>query len=281
MGYHFGLVGHNISYSVSPRIFELIFGSEGIEGKYSVFDVSPDQFPSETRKLKELDGFSVTIPYKERIIPYLTGLSDDARMIGAVNSVRVEDGIFYGYNADALGFIYPLKAINGDFKRVLILGHGGSARAVLYALVREYPGVAVDIRGRDINRVLAFVKSVKGFESEGIRITPKTYADLRDNDKYNLVVNCTPLGSADSLEKSPLPESFRFDGCSVCYDLVYKPAKTRFLDWAEKNGCRIINGLPMLVRQALESYIIWTGRRIDTDSLTGYILESLAEIGKY
>lgn len=281
MGYHFALVGHNISYSLSPRIFELIFNSEGIKGQFSIFDVIPDQLSSETGKLKELEGFSVTIPYKERIIPYLTGLSDDARMIGAVSSVRVEDGIFYGYNTDAPGFIYPLKAVNGDFKRILMLGHGGSARAVLYALAREYPDVVIDICGRNIDRARAFVELVKGFGSERIMITPKTYADLRNSDRYDLIINCTPLGGISNLEESPLPESFRFDDCSVCYDLVYRPAKTKLLDRAERHGCRIINGLPMLVRQALESYIIWTGRRIDTDGLTGYILESLAEIGEY
>ncbi len=281
MGYHFGLVGHNISYSLSPRIFELIFNSEKIKGKFSIVDITPDQLSSETGKLKALDGFSVTIPYKEKIIPYLTGLSDDAQMIGAVNSVKVEDGIFYGYNTDAHGFIYPLKAINDYFKRVLIFGHGGSARAVLYALAREYPDAVIDICGRDIDRARAFVESVKGFGSEQTIITPKKYADLRNGDRYDLVINCTPLGGMSNLEESPLPESFRFDGCSICYDLIYRPAKTKLLDRAEKHGCRIINGLSMLVRQALESYIVWTGRRIDTDSPTGYILESLAEIGEY
>lgn len=273
--YHFGLLGHEIAYALSPQIFDLLFAHFETAGVFSVHDVPPDKLAAEVRKLSDLDGFSVTIPYKEKIIPFLDGMSEEAKVIGAVNSVRISKGRRLGHNTDLAGFIYPLRRETIKPARVLILGHGGSARAVLWSLVKEYPETIFAICGRDYDKARSFVDSVTQGLADGRNLTPTTFADILDDDHYDLIVNCTPMGGGAVLDKSPLPETFRFEQCRVCYDLVYQPALTPFLENAAGRGCRTINGLPMLVVQAVTSYALWTHQKLNVGGISALILKKL------
>ena len=270
--YRFGLIGHRILYSLSETVFERLFSLLEIEGKFDVADVPPDGFEVELESFRNTDGFAVTIPYKGRVISYLDRLSEEARAIGAVNSVKVEHGRLLGYNTDVEGFLFPLRRALFTGGRVLILGHGGAARAVAWALGNEYSHADITICGRDAERVAQFADEL--IYANGIKVVSRyiTYQDLNVSDGYELVVNCTPVGGGNLVGYTPVPDNFPFHRCRICYDLVYVLARTRFLTQAEKAECMVIGGLPMLVRQAVASYILWTGHELDGDAVTDRIL---------
>jgi shikimate dehydrogenase len=276
--YRFGLVGHNIPYTLSPYIFDLLFSIRGISGEFSVFDIPPDRLAGEMPRLRALDGFSVTIPHKEKIVSLLDHLADKVKTIGAVNSVRVSQGEAYGENTDWQAFLYPLESGGRNYGNVLLLGHGGGARAIIWAIAEKYPGARIVVCGRDGVRTAAFVGSIS--RAYGKRLDPQaaSFEDVHDDDEFDLIINCTPVGGIATSEQSPLSESFYFAGRPSCYDLVYRPPQTKFLKAASAAGCEAINGLPMLVHQAISSYQIWTGDRFDAGEVLPAVLSRLRRL---
>lgn len=241
---HFGLVGKSLSHSFSKRYFDDKFTENGLDGSYSLFEL-PDiaLLPCLLDAHPQLAGFNVTIPYKQLIMPYLDTLSDEAAAIGAVNTVRVErNGTarkLVGFNTDVVGFANSLQGQPLP-PAALVLGTGGAAAAVSYALKR----LLVPYR---------FVSRTK-------RHDVLTYSELSEDtlQAYPFVINCTPLGTAFGMEnqKPPLP----YNGLSeynFLYDLVYNPPVTRFLQEGKQHGARIQNGLQMLHLQAEASWQIW------------------------
>lgn len=273
--YRFGIMGHNIGYTLSPRIFSAIYDIEGTAGTFSVMDVAPAEFEKGLDELRSWQGFSVTTPYKEMLIPYVAWLAPEAEGIGAVNSVRVEGGKFHGYNTDAEAFMAPLRRMSFDGRKVLVLGHGGAARAVLWALVNDFQGLEIHVCGRDGSRVGRFVGEQMSVLGEKATVDSMTGGDLEIDAKYDLIVNCTPVGGRIYPDKSPIAEDFMYSGSPVCYDLIYSPARTAFLTQAAQAGCRVVNGMQMLVRQAVASYNIWAGRDLDPDFVGERILKLL------
>jgi shikimate dehydrogenase len=266
--YRFGLLGHNIAYSKSPSIFAMLAEIRNADIRFDVFDITPESLASNIDKLKRLDGFSVTIPFKLSLLPYLESLSDEARLIGAVNSVKVENKQMRGYNTDAIGFIVPLRKAGFDGGKILVLGAGGAARAVIYALNAEYPEAKFSVCGRNEERVAGFVADIAGRYQIAKRIRGRVFDEIDQTEQYDVIVNCTPAGGAAHPEECPVPDNFGFTGKPICYDLVYEPAQTIFLERAARCGCRAIGGLSMLVRQAVESYTIWTGDDLDRDAVS-------------
>ncbi|MCP4566391.1 MAG: shikimate dehydrogenase [FCB group bacterium] len=273
--FHFGLVGQGISYSLSPEIFSQIAKLEGIAIEFTIFDQPISRLPELKEDLKKLDGISVTIPHKRAIMPYLDFSSYEARQIGAVNSIKTRDGSLFGLNTDTAGFIYPIRRLTQELKKIMVMGHGGAARAVIWALLREYPQTEIKIIGRDREKSTRFASEVNEY-SEAAQLQGGCYDDIIDNDKFDLIINCTPLGGFEYRDISPMPESFRFAGKPLCYDLVYRPRETVFLNRAKKSECRTINGISMLVIQALTSYNVWTEREIDIDGLGQNICKQLS-----
>jgi shikimate dehydrogenase len=270
--YRFGLVGHNISHSLSPDVFRALFAHQGIEGTFEVIDISPDRYDSCLIELLTWDGFSVTIPYKESFVAHLKQTSPEVRAIGAVNSVKVIDKRFYGYNTDASAFIAPLREHECEAERVLIMGHGGAARAVLWILSKEYPSCEFYICGRDRKKVEMFIQDRSKSSGDRISLKSLTYSDIKSDDVYHLIINCTPLGGMAYADRFPLPENYDFRDCRICYDLNYRPSRTALLHRAQEAGCTVIEGFSMLVRQAVTSYTIWTGKRLDADRVSHEII---------
>jgi shikimate dehydrogenase len=275
--YRFGIVGHNISYTLSPKIFSAIFDIERIAGDFTILDIAAEEFDSGLGELKSWDGFSVTVPYKEMLLSHTEALTPEAREIGAVNSVRVDNGRFFGYNTDAEAFVVPLRQLLHQARRILILGHGGAARAVLWALVNEYHEPEIYVCGRDEGRVAHFVEAQRSLFSQKALIHSLTRDNLNPGDQYDLIVNGTPMGGRNHPGESPIPDGFHFSGCPICYDLIYSPARTPFLFQATEAGCRILNGMQMLVRQAVASYNIWAGRDLDTNLVSRKIVKLLED----
>lgn len=239
----FGLIGKNISYSFSKKYFTEKFTQDLFDDCiYENFDIQNiEEFPEIIKNNPDLKGLNVTIPYKEAILPYLDTLSDKAFKIGAVNVIRfTKKGNLKGYNSDWYGFkksLVPL--LQPHHKKALILGTGGAAKAIAFAL--EQLGIFYTFVSRE-NKENCIDYS---------RINITTF------DNYQIVINCTPLGTfPNTKEFPPIPYDY-FTNNHIAFDLIYNPEVTQFLKKAKKNGAVTKNGYEMLVFQAEKAWNIW------------------------
>ena len=237
-----GLIGNPLGHSWSQRWFEEMFRREGIEGAcYGLFPLPSLDGLREWVLQEGLAGFNVTLPYKEAVIPYLDGLSEEARAIGAVNCVRVRDGRLTGHNTDAPAFRETLLPhLQPWHTRALVLGTGGASKAVCYVL-----------RGLGITPTLVS----RTPEAHTGTISYAEAADLMES--HLLVVNATPVGMYPDTEATPWPYADRWTARHLAYDLVYNPSPTLFLKQSTEGGAATLGGLPMLHRQAELSWELW------------------------
>lgn len=245
-----GLIGYPLGHSFSADLFNGLFEKNGIYGHYSLFPISSiETLPEFLKSNPSLSGFNVTIPYKKAILPYLDFISEDAKEIGAVNVVKIENVKgsgnlrLSGYNTDWKGFkesLVPHLRLGID--RALLLGTGGASKAVAYAL--NNLGISVTFVSRQSNEMSSHTIS---------------YSDLNKKivEDHRLVVNTTPLGMYPLVDTAPdFPYQF-LSNRHLCYDLVYNPEHTKFMDLSRKFGARVKNGLEMLYLQAKASAEIW------------------------
>lgn len=240
----FGLVGKSLAHSFSKVYFEEKFRRESIaDASYSLFEISDiqdiTQFISEHPMLV---GFNVTIPYKQRIIPYLDGLSEEAAAVGAVNTVIIHRTgnhiVTTGHNTDIIGFRQTLQGEPLPGK-ALVLGTGGAAAAVTYVL----------------QQMGCFCTAVSRNPQRGLPYSALTTDIIR---QHPLIVNCTPSGTYPNIQQKP---DIPYDGISnehFLYDLVYNPTETAFLREGAVRGAKVLNGLPMLHTQAEAAWRVWT-----------------------
>lgn len=234
----FGLIGRNISYSFSGKYFAEKFSSQNIRDTvYEIFDLEEVSGVDELIQNHNLQGFNVTIPYKEQIIPYLDELSGEAAEVGAVNCVKIRDGKMSGHNTDVFGFEESLKPLLKPYhQNALVLGNGGAAKAVCFVLDK------LGILFKTVSRNGIF-----------------TYEDLtrEEIEKHLIIINCTPIGTYPEINKAPeIPYEFLTEN-HLLYDLIYNPEKTRFLQLGDQKGTTTKNGLEMLGLQAEKSWEIW------------------------
>ena len=236
----FGLLGKNISYSFSRGYFTEKFNTlELTDYEYVNFDLpSIELLPSILND--NVLGFNVTIPYKEAVMEFLDAVSDEAKEIGAVNTVKVENGKLKGFNTDYVGFEESIKPLlKSHHKKALILGTGGASKAVKYVLER------LKIQYRVVSR-----NPSKGQFS---------YNDITKKiiEEHTIIINCTPLGTFPNIDNSPdIPYKY-LNNNHLLYDLIYNPAKTTFLAEGERKGATIFNGQKMLELQAEKAWEIW------------------------
>lgn len=237
----FGLIGRNISYSFSKGYFADKFKNENIVGSaYDVFDLQQIQEVEKVFETEDIKGFNVTIPYKQDVIPFLDELSPEAKEIGAVNTVLIQDGKKIGHNTDCFGFQTSLQPLlKPNHTKALVLGYGGAAKAVIYVLNKL--GIQYQIVSREA--------------SEG-RIS---YDDLNEEiiNSHQLIINCSPIGTFPNITSAPnIPYEF-LTSEHLLYDLIYNPEVTQFLQNGIEKGATIKNGYEMLVQQAEKSWEIW------------------------
>jgi len=260
-----GVIGKNIENSFSPLIHNQIILKYLLNFCYLPFKIAETDLSKAFQGIKALNirGVNVILPYKERVIEFLDELEESARRIGAVNTIVNNKGILAGYNTDAIGFIKSVQE-EGKFiikrKKAVILGAGGATRAVVYALLEEgIKEVCI------FNRTLEKAKKIKQdfssfFPESSIYAFPLREESIKDKiKKAHLLVNTTSVGMPPKIDNTPLPDEKLFHPNLLVYDLIYHPAKTLFLRQAERAGAKIINGLPMLVYQGIESFYLWTG----------------------
>jgi shikimate dehydrogenase len=238
----FGLIGHPLSHSFSKAYFENKFNVLGLNGySYSLFDIENEQQLSAFKTSHPfLSGLNVTIPYKQTVMRYLDGISESARAIGAVNTIKIIDGQWFGYNTDADGFKDSLISwLEILPKAALVLGTGGASKAVQFALKE------LEVEFKVVSREASseFI-SYEGITQELV-------------EKTNLIVNTTPLGMFPNTDKKPDFPVKWLNNKHAVYDLIYNPEQTLFLNLANLQGCKTKNGLEMLHMQAEKSWEIW------------------------
>ena len=265
----FGVIGHPTSQSLSPYMHNPAFASAGMNAVFIPFLIKDlDKFMRrmvmpQTREVElNFGGFSVTMPHKQAIMKFLDVLDPVAEKIGAVNTVKIENGKLTGYNTDAHGFITPLKAKYGDVKgaRVAVLGAGGAARACVHALKQEGADVTVFARDPKMGSVFA--------EEFAARFTD--FSKIKDQKSkigidFEIIVNATPLGMKGQLENESPFTADQLAGVKFVYDLVTKTADTLFILEAQKAGIPAIGGLEMLIAQGARQFEIWTGKKAPVD----------------
>lgn len=235
---HFGIIGFPLSHSFSAKYFNEKFATEQIEAEYSLYPTKEENLESKVESLlNSLDGFNVTLPYKQAIIPYLDRLDETAEAIGAVNVVHHR----VGYNTDCLGFMDSIRPLLRDYdKQAMVLGTGGASKAVCYGLRKL------------------------GITSTLVSRTPREgilgYDELTDEvmAAHTIIVNCTPLGMFPDVDScAPIPYE-HITARHLLFDCVYNPEETLFLRKGKAQGATIHNGIEMLIGQAKAAWKIWS-----------------------
>ena len=259
--FQLGLTGYPLGHSLSPKIHTAALEACKLEGTYSLFAIHPDDKQGLKGLLArvragEIHGLNVTIPHKQNVIEFLDELTPTAKAIGAVNTIYLRQTKLIGDNTDAPGFLSDLKRFIGNRelgigKLVLVLGAGGSARAVVYALVND--GWNVTIAARRIEQAQELATQ---FENTiPVELNLQTF----QLSNFQLVVNTTPLGMEPKIDQSPLPEKITLPNDTPIYDLVYNPRETKLVRDARLQGQSATTGLGMLIEQAVLSFELWTG----------------------
>jgi len=277
-----GLIGSKLSHSISPQFQQAAFDYLGLDIRYEVWETAKDELPKVVEGMRDASklGANVTIPHKEAVLPLLDGVDNDARRIGAVNTIVNRGGKLTGYNTDASGFMRALRddgAFSPRNKRVVLLGAGGAARAVGFALVDA--GVrSLIILNRSVERGRALAWDLKVSDTEVVALSWKDGNTLTALAECDLLVNCTSVGMKDGSGegKSPLGIGL-IPKRALVYDVVYNPLETPLLAAAKKAGARTLGGLPMLVYQGAASFELWTGKSAPIDIMMRVAKRALAK----
>ena len=244
----YGVIGNPVRHSLSPTMHNAAFSEMGVNAVYLAFEVEDiKECMGGVRSLK-IKGLSVTIPFKSDIIPLLDEVDDLAMAIGAVNTVVNEGDRLKGFNTDAMGALRSLEEKTDlQGKGVVIIGAGGTARAIGYILKKR--GLEIIITNRSVDRGMNLCRIL---DCEFIR--PDKLADINTD----ILINTTPVGMSPNIDNSPVSES-AFKNGMIVMDVIYNPIKTRLLAMAEARGCLTINGLNMFTYQGAEQIRLWTG----------------------
>jgi shikimate dehydrogenase len=260
-----GVIGNPISHSLSPVMHNRAIASLGVDFIYLPFPIKSENLAAAIAGFAAINlmGFSVTIPHKQAIVPYLSKITDNARLVGAVNTVWREDNLWCGTNTDVEGFISPLQRLNRPWEemKAVILGNGGAARAVVVGLV-QLGCREIHVLGRDRAKLGQFRQSwddrsiIEALNVGSLNELPRLVSETQ------LLVNSTPVGMYPKVTESPIDAKLmaRLPQEAIVYDLIYTPSPTLFLQQARDFNLMMIDGLEMLARQGAAALKIWLRR---------------------
>lgn len=268
-----GIIGHPIIHSWSPAIHQAAFKYTKQNYEYAAFDVLPKNLRDAMKGLLALGivGCNVTVPHKEAVIEFLDEISADARLVGAVNTVYIENEMLVGHNTDVDGVVEALKPFKEQVANqpVTVFGAGGGARAVVYSLISYFKPSEIFIVNRDASRA-ELLKKFFADSQNYLNIRVDELHNLNEADaiaKSKLVVNATPVGMFPEIgECVMLDDSADLEG-KIFFDLVYNPVHTKFLRTARKKNAIIVSGLEMLYHQAAKAFELWTGATMPLDKV--------------
>jgi len=268
-----GIIGHPVKHSYSPLMQNIAFELTGQNYIYLPFDVPANSLKDALKGIVALgiNGFNVTLPLKEKILPLLKDVAEEVNIIGAVNCVTNEDGILRGYNTDVAGVVESLNPFKDEIAgaKVSVIGAGGAARSVIYALIRNFKVGHINI----INRTEQTAESLKEYFSvkmifNNFKAFPLFPSDLVETFRDSkLIINTTSMGMYPEIDDSATTIKESFMKGQIVFDIVYNPVKTKLLKLAESQGSTIITGLRMLVEQGAKSYELWCGEKMPVEKV--------------
>lgn len=264
------VVANPIKHSISPFIHNSAFEATNTNGVYLAWEVDEAELAETVANIRryQMYGINLSMPYKEQVIPYLDQLSAEACLIGAVNTVVNREGTLIGYNTDGKGFFKSLPSFKISGKRMVLLGAGGAAKAILaQAILDGVSQISVFVRSSSIEKTKPYLEKLEN--ATGFRVDLVALEDVQDLQdsitQSDLLVNATSVGMDGTSQ--PIPTSIVLPEKLLVADVIYQPFETPFLKWSRKQGNQSINGLGMLLYQAAEAFQLWTGKEMPTDQI--------------
>ena len=264
------VVANPIKHSISPFIHNSAFEATNTNGVYLAWEVDATELAETVANIRryQMYGINLSMPYKEQVIPYLDQLSEEACLIGAVNTVVNREGTLIGYNTDGKGFFKSLPSFKISRKRLVLLGAGGAAKAILaQAILDGVSQISVFVRSSSMEKTRPYLEKIQN--ATGFRVDLFALEDIQELQdsitKADLLVNATSVGMDGSSQ--PIPTSIVLPKQLLVADVIYQPFETPFLKWARNQGNQSINGLGMLLYQAAEAFELWTGKEMPTDQI--------------
>ena len=264
------VVANPIKHSISPFIHNSAFEATNTNGVYLAWEVDAAELAETVANIHryQMYGINLSMPYKEQVIPYLDQLSEEACLIGAVNTVVNREGTLIGYNTDGKGFFKSLPSFKISRKRLVLLGAGGAAKAILaQAILDGVSQISVFVRSSSMEKTRPYLEKIQN--ATGFRVDLFALEDVQDLQdsitQADLLVNATSVGMDGSSQ--PIPTSIVLPEKLLVADVIYQPFETPFLKWAKNQGNQSINGLGMLLYQAAEAFELWTGKEMPTDQI--------------
>ncbi|MFD1362988.1 shikimate dehydrogenase [Lentibacillus salinarum] len=265
MHYKLGLIGFPVKHSLSPWIHRQFLKKAGLAGDYAIVEIAPgDSFEQKLQQIKhsQFDGFNVTVPYKKQIMPYLDQLDDNAKAIGAVNTVVQKDGKWIGYNTDGMGYITSLKQhypsiFQNQACRILLIGAGGAARGLFFGLTTA-GFTRVDIANRTLSSAETIAELGKKETNTAIMTLEEAEKQLH---QYDLIIQTTNVGMKPNADDMILSLD-QVGKNTIVSDIVYQPIETKFLHQAKQKGADVLYGHVMLLYQAQYAFELWTSQRV-------------------
>ena len=264
------VVANPIKHSISPFIHNSAFEATNTNGVYLAWEVDATELAETVANIRryQMYGINLSMPYKEQVIPYLDQLSEEACLIGAVNTVVNREGTLIGYNTDGKGFFKSLPSFKISRKRLVLLGAGGAAKAILaQAILDGVSQISIFVRSSSMEKTRPYLEKIQN--ATGFRVDLFALEDVQDLQdsitQADLLVNATSVGM-DGFSQ-PIPTSIVLPEKLLVADVIYQPFETPFLKWAKNQGNQSINGLGMLLYQAAEAFELWTGKEMPTDQI--------------
>ena len=272
----FAVIGHPIGHTMSPFIHKRLFAISGVDAEYTIIDIAPEKLAEEYKNtLVKLDGYNITIPHKQNIIPLIDETDEKAKMYGSVNTVANKNGIAKGYTTDPDGFLKALEASNITLDgRVVILGCGGVARTMAYEVVLKKIPLLFAVRKEDVKIAEYLCNEIRNTVS-GAEVSFCLIEELSGD--IDVLVNATPLGMYPQIENQPVSDNI-INRCANVFDAVYNPLETVLIKKAKANGANAVGGMSMLVWQAVVSHEKWDGSVYDNDDIAKLCIDAADEL---
>lgn len=271
----YAVIGHPIGHTMSPFIHKRLFSLAGIDAEYNVYDVPPEELKDTfDKELSKLNGFNITIPHKQAIIPFLDYLDPKAKLYGSVNTFFNDNGTFRGYTTDPDGFLMALKSAGIPFEgRTVILGCGGVARTMAYEASLAKNDLTLAVRPDDLTMANDLKKELDTLDGDNVKVCK--IADLQGD--IDVLINATPVGMFPHDENCPVSDEVIKNSKSV-FDAIYNPLETLLIKKAKQNGALAVGGMSMLVWQAVVAQTKWNDVAFDKNDIDKLCLDCLEEL---
>lgn len=271
----YAVIGHPIGHTMSPFIHKRLFSLCNIDADYDVYDVPPEKLSEMFKnQLSKLNGFNITIPHKQAIIPFLNELDPKAKLYGSVNTFFNDNGTFKGYTTDPDGFLMALKSASISFSgRTVILGCGGVARTMAYEAILAKNNLTLAVREADLSMAESLKNELESLEGSRVKICtiPELEGDI------DILINATPVGMYPHIDSCPVSNKI-INSSKAVFDAIYNPLETVLIQKAKANGAKAVGGMSMLVWQAVVAQTKWNDVSFNNDDIDKLCIDCLKEL---